>query len=263
MGCLISIFLITCREVCFLQRTIDKTILSIHDSSFAVVACLLLYSSCCCITMIEYLNRITQWIDESFYVLIMFQQFNGKITSRITTAEFRVFLQMLLHLFNTILYLMSVVDMDMTELRRLVFFPFINGDNLTEKFLHTSTIGKYRWHHWHSKEFRKLLCINMITTLFCLIKHIESANHTYVHIYQLGCKIEVAFKIRRINHIDNYIWGFVNQLLTHIEFFRTIGRKTISTGEVYKVKNIAIKLSTSHLRIYRHSRIVADSFVCS
>ena len=87
-------------------------------------------------------------------------------------AEFRVFLQMLLHLFNTILYLMSVVDMDMTELQRLVFFPFINGNNLAEEFLHTSTIGEYCWYHRHSEELRKLLCINMVTTLFSLIKHI-------------------------------------------------------------------------------------------
>ena len=59
MGGLIGVFLITCREVCFLQRTINKTILGIHDGCFAIITRLFLYTSGCRITMIEYLNRIT------------------------------------------------------------------------------------------------------------------------------------------------------------------------------------------------------------
>ena len=101
-------------------------------------------------------------------------------------------LQVLLDMTDTLLYLMSIVDMQMA---RGTLFALIDLNHGTEKFLESPTRLKRRRNHGHAKERRERGDIQFITTALELIVHIQGAHHAHVHINQLGGEIQVALQI--------------------------------------------------------------------
>ena len=102
-------------------------------------------------------------------------------------------LQILLDMTDTLLYLMSIVDMQMA---RGTLFALIDLNHGTEKFLESPTRLKRRGNHRHTKERRERRDIQFITTALKLVIHIQGAHHTHIHIHQLGGEIQVALQIR-------------------------------------------------------------------
>ena len=63
-----------------------------------------------------------------------------------------LFLQVILYLGNTIFYLVSVIDMDMTIMWVFVFLHLIDLDDLTEEVLNASSVGEDGRYHWYTEE---------------------------------------------------------------------------------------------------------------
>ncbi len=96
---------------------------------------------------------------------------------------------MFLHLFNAMFYFMSVVDMDMTEMRIIAFLPLIGLDNFMKEFFYTFSIMKRSRYHWDTEETSYFVTVNIVASLIDLIKHIKGTYHANVHIDKLGGEV--------------------------------------------------------------------------
>ena len=93
-----------------------------------------------------------------------------------------------------------------------------------EQFLHAASCLEHCWHHRHTKQLSQFHIINMVATLFRLVKHIQRTHHVQVHIDELGGEIQIALQITSVNDVDNHVGGLLDNLLAHIQFFWRIGR---------------------------------------
>ena len=84
-----------------------------------------------------------------------------------------------------------MVDMYMP----LVDVPLVELDNRVEQLLNTTPCLEYCRDHGDSKKLAKFDVVERVATTFRLIIHVQRTNHTYVHIYQLCRKIEIALKV--------------------------------------------------------------------
>ena len=61
----------------------------------------------------------------------------------------------------------------------------IHVNNNVEKQFHTSTCGECSRNHWYAKQFAEFGVVYIVATLLRLVKHVECAHHTQVHVNQL------------------------------------------------------------------------------
>ena len=113
MGYLIGILCLARFIARFLQCAMDKTVFGIHDGGFAIFQSLFLYTLGCLIAGCEdFLGRF-QMTNVFLSVLIILQQLDGEVTGRVALADGIICLQIFLDMFDAMLYLMSVIDVDM------------------------------------------------------------------------------------------------------------------------------------------------------
>ena len=103
----------------------------------------------------------------------------------------------------------------------------------------------------------------MVAALTQFVEHVEGDNHRHIHVDELGGQIEIALEIAGINHVDDDVWMFLDDVFTHIEFFGCIGRERIGAWQIDKVEVIALEVEVSHLGIDRHAGVVAHPFMGS
>ena len=84
-----------------------------------------------------------------------------------------------------------------------------------------------------------------------------------MHVYQLCRKVEIALEIGCINDVDDHVWRFLHKLFAHVEFLRTIGREAVCAGKVNKMELVTLVVGAPHLGIYRHTRVVPDTLMCT
>ena len=152
----------------------------------------------------------------------MFQEFDGQIACGELTAQFTILLQVLLHILDTIFYLVAVVDMDMAN-GMLGELPLIDLDDGGEQFVNALSALEYRRHHRETQQFAQFVGIEKVTALFTLIKHVEGSHHAEVHVYELGGEIEIALKVAGVDDVEHDIRRLFHDLLTHVKFLGGIG----------------------------------------
>ncbi len=113
-------------------------------------------------------------------------------------------------MFDAVLYLMSVIDVDMAIVRIGVLLGLIEFDDGVEKFIYSSSVGEDGRNHRESEEFAELVVVDVVATLLCLVKHIEGAHHTDVHVYQLRGEVEVALQVAGVYHVDDHVRGVLH-----------------------------------------------------
>ena len=239
----------------------NETVFGIHDGCFAIFQSLFLHTLGCLIAGCEdFLGRF-QMTNVFLSVLIILQQLDGEVTGGVTLADGIICLQILLDMLDTMLYLMSVVDVDMAIVSAGIFLAFVEFDDGLEELIHASTIGEDGRNHRDTEEFAQLVVVDVIATLFGFIKHVEGTDHADVHVYQLGGEIEVALQVAGVDNVDDDIRRMLDELLAHIKLFRRIGRKGIGARQIYQVEMIAVVFGFAHLGIHGYSAIVAHTFV--
>ena len=118
---------------------------------------------------------------------------------------------------------------------------FITFNDDMEQLVDTLPGTTYSRNHRNPDQFTQLFIIQMITTCLQFIIHVQCNNHFYIHVDELGSKIEITFQVRSIHYINNKVGSFFDDMLANINFFRRIGRERISTRKVNNAEVIPLK----------------------
>ena len=130
----------------------DETILGIHDGGLAIFLCLFLHTLGSLVASgKDFLCRV-EMAHIFLGVLVILQEFDRQVSGGVALADAVICLQILLDMFDAMLYLMSVVDMDMTIVRSAIFLAFIEFDDGLEEFIYSSSIGEHSRNHGDSEE---------------------------------------------------------------------------------------------------------------
>ena len=237
MRCAVGVLLMTCLILCLGECTVDETILGIHDSCFGICIVFLINTSCSLVTLHKNLTALVACVltQKLLNVSIVLQQFQCHIARGITGMNGCIGFQELLDMPNAVLYLMSIVDMDVAR-RRIGTLIHLNHG--AEQLFNTHTVLKRRGNQWCTQQCGEHFEIHLVTALLKFVIHIQGAHYRQVHIQQLRGQIKIALQIRRVNHIDDNIGNIVCQMLAHIKFLRRIARQRISARQVGQIKLI-------------------------
>ena len=139
----------------------------------------------------------------------------------------------------------------------------INLDNLVKKIIDALTCSADSRDNRHSEKIAKLLYIQFVSLEGQLIVHIQSHDHSKVHIDELGGKVEISLQIGCVHDIDDHIRSVFHEILPHIQFFRTIGRQRICPRKVNDSEMISSIFEKALLSIDRNAAVVTDMFVAA
>ena len=139
----------------------------------------------------------------------------------------------------------------------------IHINNNVEKQFHATARGECSRNHRHAEQFAELGIVYVVATLLRLVKHVQGAHHTQVHVYELCGEIEVALQVARVDDVDYHVGRMLDNLLAYVEFFGRVCRKRICAGQVDDIELVALECGVSHLCVNGHARVVADTLVCS
>ena len=257
---LLLLHVIVCK--CLFQRSGYETILGISDGLLAIFIHHVINTLRFFITQSQNFISIGKSLHKKFYILIVLQQFNGQKTSRILVPDLLVDTNHFFHSLNTAFQFRPMIDMNMAEktprpnmffftmttkfmVGNISFMPIpqilqnlrtdfllllsqkittlVNTDNHMKKFIDAFSFTTDSRHHWYTKQLAQLKIIQLIATCLEFIIHVQSDNHPHIHIDKLSGEIKITLQIRSVYHVDYYIGSFINDVLTYIYFFRSIG----------------------------------------
>lgn len=135
-----------------LQCSADESILRVHDGRLTVLKSLLLHAGSGLVAVLENLLSVGKLPDVVLNVLIVLKELYGKIARRELLTHVELFFQMLLHVLDAVLYLMAVVDVDVTEVQTLVLRSLVSLNDGMEEFLNAHTGLEHRRHHRNAEE---------------------------------------------------------------------------------------------------------------
>ena len=99
---------------------------------------------------------------------------------------------------------------------------FVEIDNDMEKTVYSDIFLANSRYHRNTEQIAQQAVIKGITAGFQFIVHIEGYYHAYIHIDKLGSKIEITLQVGRIDHINDHIRRFINDVAADINFFGSI-----------------------------------------
>ena len=237
--------------------------------------------------------------DACLYILVVFQQLDGQKTGRVFVADIFVFTDFPFYVVDAPFNFRSVVDVDVADKTfggEVVFFAcpfilmsghigivpfaevaenfvldffflphevgsFIQADDDVEQVVNAFTRTAYRRHHGYSQQFAQLVVVQFVAAVLQGIVHVQCHYHAHVHINKLGREVEITFQVACIHYVDDNVGCFLDDVFTHIEFFRAVGRKGVSTRQVHQTEVITLKIKETLFGIYGHTAVVAHVFV--
>ena len=197
------------------QGTMDEAVLRIHDSRLTVFLRLFLDDGCCLIASLQDLLLLGHVGNDTLNVLVHLQQLNGKITGGEAQTDIVVALQVFLNGFYTLFYIGTVIDMQVTN-PVLTELAFIHLDNGLEQLINTSTALEHGRHHGESQQLSQLVRIQLVASVFHLIKHIQCPNNAQVHVDELRSEVQVALQVTGVDDVDDDIGGLLYNLFAYI-----------------------------------------------
>ena len=103
--------------------------------------------------------------------------------------------------------------------------PFIESDDYVEERIDTLSVAADGRYNGDSQQFSQFFVIQDIPAMLQHVIHIQCDDHPDIHVNQLRGQVEVALQISRIDYVDDYVRSFLNDVFSHIEFFRTVSRQ--------------------------------------
>ena len=164
----------------FFQGAMNEAILCIHDGSLGIFMHLLLNAFGSLVALLEDGFCIRQFLDILLYLLVVLQQFDAEISGGVTLAHVVICLKILLDVCYTVLYFMSMIDVDMSEqfavgrlrqaLRSLCML--IKFDNSLEEVFNSASCLEHRGHDRYSKQLSDFLVVDIVTAFLGLVIHV-------------------------------------------------------------------------------------------
>ena len=205
----VGVFLRTRLEARLLQRAVDKTVLCIHDGRFGVVASLFFYARRGTVAGMRQFVEVVHALFARHvlaqivkYLTVVLQQFQGEVSGRVVLGDMLVGLQVFLDMGDTILYLMSVIDM---QVARPFVGALIHLDDGAEQVLHAFTAFERGGNHRDAEQIAERVEVHLVAAALKLVVHVQCAHHTDIHIHQLGCQVEITFDVRGVDNVDYYV----------------------------------------------------------
>ena len=101
----------------------------------------------------------------------MLQEFYGEIAGRETFADVAIALQVFLHVANAVLYLVSVVYVDMSQ-RVLLVCPLVNLNNSGEEVVHSASVPEDGRHEREAQQFAKVTDVQFVASSLKFVVHV-------------------------------------------------------------------------------------------
>ena len=263
----IGVLLRACLVARLRQRTVDEAVLGIHDGRFRVVARFLLHT---CRSLVAGVRQIVEILHAllSGHVLaqivehltVVLQQLQRQVSGGVVLRDMFVGLQVFLDVGDTVLYLVTIVDV---QVSRLFARAFIHLDHCLEEFLHALAALERGGNHRHTEQSAQHLQVKMVAATLELVIHVQRADHTDVHVYQLCGQIEVALQVRGIDHVDHHVGHLLREMFAHVELLRRVAAERVGAWQIGKVELIAEHRSMSLGGVDGHTAVVAHMRVSS
>ena len=249
------------RLVCFRYRSLDEGVFCVHEGRLHGIVENALYPAVFLEAGSDDLVPVGQAFHHLLYLLVTLEILDRKISCRVLIADGGIELDELLYAAYRLFQFGSVIDMDMSCDMRIAVL--INLNDRIEKSGQSVARTAYRRNDRHTEKITQLLDIQLITLCLKLVIHIQGHHHTKVHVDQLCRKVEIALKVGCIHDIHDDIRHLLDEILTDIEFFRTIGRKRICARQIDQQELISAVLECTFLRIDCDAAVVAHMLMTS
>ena len=249
------------RLICFRYRALDEGVFCVHEGRLHGIVEYALDPSMLLEAGGDDLVSVGQAFHHLLYLPVALEILYRKISGRIFIADGGIELDELLYAADRLFQFGSVIDMDMSCDVRIAVL--INLHDRIEKSGQSVARTAYRRHDRHTEKITQLLDIQLITLCLKLVIHIQGHHHTKVHIDQLGGKVEIALKVGCIHDIDDYVRHLLDEILTDIKLFRTIGGEGVRARQIDQQELIASVLECTFLRIDGNSAVIAHMLMTS
>ena len=149
MSGLVGILLVAGLEMCFRQRSVDESVLGIHDSRLGVAVGFFKDTGSSLVALDEDgLAALSGLLaHETLDICVVLQQLQGYVTRRIAGIDAAIGLQVGLDVTDAVLYLMSVVDVDVSG---RMADTLIDLDNGAEQRFNPHTTLERGWNQWRT-----------------------------------------------------------------------------------------------------------------
>ena len=244
-----------------LQCSVYEAVLGVHDGSFAVFASLFLHAPGGFVAVLHYLRGIGERFHQAFCLLVVLQQFYGKVACGVFLRCVGLLVQVFLNFGNAVFNLVSVVYVNVPVERCIALFVLAVLYDGLEQLPDAPSRCEDGRHHGHSQQHSQFLIVYVVATVFHLVVHVQGAYHGHVHVYELRGKVEVAFQVRCVYHVDDDVRRLVHELFAHVELFRAVCREAVCARQVYQFEVVAHHVGVAVLGIYGNARVVSHPLV--
>ncbi len=204
--------------------------------------------------VVEIVGSFDQLVD----VGVAAQQLDGQIARRVPGDDVLVGPQFLLQGADAGLDVGAVVDVDVTDMRLVVFEHVDDGfEQLADAF---PAVG-------HGRDDRdadhagQTAVIELRARFLQLVEHVQRDDHLEVHVDELRGEKQVAFEVRGIDHVDDHVGHFAEQVAAHVELFGRVFGDGIGARQVDQLERVAVLTERGPFGSDRHAAVVAHSFV--
>ena len=248
--------------ICLGESPLDEGVFGIHDGGFGIISQqssqpLLLFAACG-----GNLPAAVERPDNALHILVVFQIFYCKPARRESASDIRIPpLDDGLEPSDALLKLGSMIYMDMPQ--QAFVLLLINPDYGVEKRVDSLSAPAHGRTDGHPQEMGKLPDVKAVAPCFEFVIHVQGHHYPKVHVYELGCEVEIPLEIRGVNHVQHDVRSGFQQILAHIKLFRAICREGICAGKVHENEVVAGVAETSFLGVHCHPAVVAHMLMAA
>ena len=216
--------------------------------------------------LIAHLEHAAVGVVLAYVVLqlrIVFQQLDreetcGKIVRETVLVEFGAQGADMAFQFRAVVHVdVTVQRCTVVFVRRQPVFTFKDLNDRVEEAVDAVAVTTGGGHDRHTQKRAQLADIQIVATLLQFIVHIQRHHHRDIHIDKLGGKIEVAFQVAAVHHVQDNIRIFFQNMLAHIEFLGRVSTEAVGARQVHQVESVAAVGEGAHLLVHGHATVVA------
>ena len=253
---LVSVFLRPYAVFRLLQRAVDEAVFRVHDGSLGVAFQFAFNDGGGFLACGGDVGCRRQRLCESRGCGVALKKFYGEVARRVAASHALFGAQFHAQGVDALLYVCAVVDVYVP----LLYFPLVDGDDGPEEVLHAASRLEDGGHHGHGEQFPQTHMVDVVPAPLCLVEHVECAHHAQVHVDELCGEIQVAFKVRGVEHVQNDVGRLLYYLSPDIHLFWAVGGERVCAGKIDDVELISLKLRDALFRLYGDARVVAHPF---
>ena len=210
------------RAIGFKECTVDETIFGVTKCIFGCVAQFLFDASCFVKTCGDESIVVGERLHDVLHIGVAFQELDGEETGGKLVAQGFVLLEEMFDAVDALLQTAGVVDVDVAS-QRFVGGVLIDCHDGFQQVVDSFSRAADGRHKGHAQQTRELAMVQFVTAGKEFIVDVERHDHGKVHVNQLRCQVEITFQIGGIQHIDDDVGKFFDEIFPDVEFLGRVG----------------------------------------